>query len=120
MTPRQKLLLEALCLLQAGRMLIDRRANWGTGDYATDADGEVCSTRSPSATCFCSVGAMSAVVSPHRLYGWLVARSRLDNRFRARGFKDTIDGNDRSTHREVKKVWDETIEALALELEFAK
>ena len=92
-------------VLTKARELIADPANWTTGLYARNAQGEHTMTTSKDAVCWCSEGAVFRVTPEN----WEDAKSALQLINSVAG-DDIVGFNDSHTHAEVMEVWDKALE----------
>lgn len=99
--------LTTLDILKKGRELIADPARWTKREFAKDEKGEPVLPESPSAVCFCSLGALDRVYA----FGSAAAHIRAN-----RALTEACGGsvprfNDLHTHPEVLAAWDRAIAA---------
>ncbi|WP_454287233.1 DUF6197 family protein [Rhizobium arsenicireducens] len=94
---------EAKALLTKALELIRDPDHWTQGQFARDAAGQKVSINSPSATCFCSIGAVLVLAPPTSLEdeALLLLEAQLTT--------SIATFNDTHTHAEVIAVWERAI-----------
>lgn len=94
-------------LLKRAREKIAKPENWCQRAFAKDADGGICQTQSPIATCWCAIGALLAVRGDS--YRGL-ALIRLTKAANILGYAYASVLNDKTDHETVLKMYDIAME----------
>ena len=107
-----------LDIIVRARRLLDSPESWIQGDLARDAEGSPVSPNSPVATCWCLVGAISAVSTEEDCRGGPATRAIIELEEPIEHYLALESWNDCSgiTHQDVIQLMDEVIHILDQEV----
>lgn len=94
--------------LQSAKALIQDEVHWTRGTYARDANYDETDSLSPSAVCWCAIGALSKATD-----GWIDLHiwDVIDKAtYEVAGHTNTAKFNDSHSHAEVLELFDKAIE----------
>lgn len=101
-------------LLKKAKEIISKPENWIQNAFARDADGDIVSSNSPMATCFCSIGALkNAWISGDDTFTKAVYYSALDRlNIKTKGVGMTVaryNDQEGRVHADIMKLFDDAI-----------
>lgn len=111
------LVIDMVDILKHSRELLTHKCNWTIGVFARDKNGCTVSPVDPTASCFCSLGALCKVGNwiPEKVgvgSTYYVIADELSTTARSLGYNSLVQLNNNASHEEVLKMFDLTIQRL--------